>query len=104
MQLSELNISRDHLHKLLSAASGDAALLYLYIAAGNPPEEGERALGLGGTRYGCAAATLRQLGLWPEKRTPLYFPVNAPAIRSGMSPWRWTKTAILRRCTGRFSG
>ena len=43
MQLSELNISRDHLHKLLSAASGDAALLYLYIAAGNPPEEGERA-------------------------------------------------------------
>ena len=29
MQLSELNISRDHLHKLVSAASGDAALLYL---------------------------------------------------------------------------
>jgi len=73
MQLCELNISREHLHKLLSAASGDAALLYLYIAAGNPPEEGERALNLGTTRYACAAATLRQLGLWPEKKnTPIF--------------------------------
>ena len=79
MQLSELNISRDHLHKLLSAASGDAALLYLYIAAGNPPEEGERALGLGGTRYGCAAATLRQLGLWPEKKNAPVFSGERPS-------------------------
>ena len=73
MYMDEVKIGHDHVHKLLSAASGDAALLYLYIAAGNTPEDGERALNLGSTRYACAAATLRQLGLWPEKKnTPVF--------------------------------
>lgn len=73
MYSNEIKISSDHVHKLLSAASGDAALLYLYIAAGNIPEDGEKVLNLGSTRYACAAATLRQLGLWPEKKnTPIF--------------------------------
>lgn len=78
MHSNEVNIRSDHVHKLLSAASGDAALLYLYISAGNTPEDGEKVLNLGPTRYGCAAATLRQLGLWPEQK-------NAP-IFSGEKP------------------
>ncbi|MBQ3000296.1 MAG: DnaD domain protein [Oscillospiraceae bacterium] len=73
MYTDEVKITGDHMHKLLSAASGDAALLYLYIAAGNTPEDGEKALRFGATRYACAAATLRQLGLWPEKKnTPVF--------------------------------
>ncbi len=73
MYMDEVKISSSHVHKLLSAASGDATLLYLYIAAGNAPEDGEKVLNLGSTRYACAAATLRQLGLWPEKKnTPIF--------------------------------
>lgn len=78
MQREEVKISSEDLHKLLSAASGDAALLYLYIMAGNTPEDGEKALRLGATRYGCAAATLRQLGLWPEKKNVPIFSGERP--------------------------
>ncbi len=73
MNIGEVKIDSSHIHKLLSAASGDAALLYLYIMSGNAPENGETELRLGSTRYNCAAATLRQLGLWPEKKnTPVF--------------------------------
>ena len=78
MNITELNIPRSDVHKLLSAASGDAALLYLYITSGNAPETGEKALQLGATRYQCAAATLRQLGLWPEKRNVPIFSGERP--------------------------
>ena len=78
MNITELNIPRSDVHKLLSAASGDAALLYLYITSGNDPETGEKALRLGATRYQCAAATLRQLGLWPEKRSVPIFSGERP--------------------------
>ncbi len=78
MYMDEVKICGDHVHKLLSAASGDAALLYLYIAAGNTPEDGEKVLNLGSTRYACAAATLRQLGLWPEKKNMPIFSGEKP--------------------------
>ena len=42
------------LQKLLGAASGDAALLYLYIKAGNDPETAGQALNLNANRLGCA--------------------------------------------------
>ena len=70
MNVTEVNISRDHARKLLATASSDAAILYLYISCGNDPEEAEKALGLSQSRISCAAATLRQMGLWQEpKRT-----------------------------------
>jgi DNA replication protein DnaD len=78
MNITELNIPRSDVHKLLSAASGDAALLYLYVTSGNDPATGEKALQLGATRYQCAAATLRQLGLWPEKRNVPIFSGERP--------------------------
>ncbi len=72
MHANDLNIPKAHLHKLLCAKNPDAALLYLYIAAGNDPAGAERDLQLSQTKCACAAAILRQLGLWPEtKHTPI---------------------------------
>ena len=71
MNTVELSIEKADIHKLLSAASGDAALLYLYLRSGNSPESAQQSLRLNDTRYGCAAATLRQLGLWQENRKTL---------------------------------
>lgn len=68
MNTTTVNIEKNNVHKLLSAASPDAALLYLYMQSGNDFSEAETALRLSGTRLSCAAAILRQLGLWPEER------------------------------------
>ena len=67
MQYSALNISRDHVHKLLCTASGDAALLYLYLQSGNDLAGAAKDLQISEGTVQCAAATLRQLGLWVEK-------------------------------------
>ena len=63
-----IQLSQTDLRKLLSAASPDAALLYLYITAGNDPRSAETELGLSASRISCAGATLRQLGLWQEEK------------------------------------
>lgn len=68
MTATECNMDKLSVQKLLSAASGDAALLYLYIQSGNDPAEAEQVLRLTSARYQCAAATLRQLGLWPQEK------------------------------------
>lgn len=68
MNAVELNIEQSDMRKLLGAASGDAALLYLYLRSGNDPEAAEQALHLSQSRLSCAGATLRQLGLWQEQR------------------------------------
>lgn len=64
-----LQIEQGQVHKLLCAGNGDAALLYLYIHSGNDGDKAISDLKLTKIRYDCAAATLRQLGLWPEKKT-----------------------------------
>ena len=72
MNVMEVNISRDDARKLLCTGSSDAAILYLYIQCGNDPAEAAHALNMNAGRVDCAAATLRQLGLWPmEKKTTL---------------------------------
>ena len=63
-----LQLSRSDIAKLVAAASGDAALLYLYLQNGGPEEDAPKALGLNSTRFSCAMATLRQLGLWQEEQ------------------------------------
>lgn len=68
MNVSEVNISRDHVRKLLAAGSPDAAMVYLYVSCGNRMEEAEQALKMGAGRLNCAVATLRQLGLWEEPK------------------------------------
>ena len=73
MNATEVHISQSSAHKLLCAGSGDAALLYLYITAGNSPDTAGQALHMTQSRFACATATLRQLGLWPEERkTPVF--------------------------------
>ena len=67
MNIESIQIEQLELRKLLGAASGDAALLYLYIRGGNGLKDAEKALGIPEARLNCAAATLRQLGLWPEE-------------------------------------
>ena len=61
MNTKDLNIERTQVHKLLSAANPDAALLYLYLSCGNSPEEASRALNMTQSRVSCAGALLRQL-------------------------------------------
>ena len=68
---AELQIEKSQVHKLLLTANGDAALLFLYIQSGNDPDMAAAALQMSQSRCDCAAATLRQLGLWPEKRKPV---------------------------------
>ena len=69
MKGTELYLDKEKVHKLLSAASGDAALLYLYLCSGNDPAGAAAALQLSESRLQFAQATLRQLGLWEEKKT-----------------------------------
>lgn len=86
MNATELNIEKNHVHKLLGAASGDAALLYLYIQSGNDPLAAAAALNLNQSRLDCATATLRQLDLWPQERPRL--------VLSGERP-RYTETDVI---------
>ncbi len=68
MNIQECYIEKSDVHKLLSAASGDSALLYLYLRSGNPLSGACADLGMTQSRVQCAAATLRQLGLWQEEK------------------------------------
>ena len=65
---SEIKIGSAEARKLLGAASGDAALLYIYLLSGNDPDQAIEQLKLNQSRFACAMATLRQLGLWEQER------------------------------------
>ncbi len=65
---AELNITKLQADKLLAAASPDAALLYIYLRSGNDVAMAETDLNMSAARVKCAAATLRQLGLFEEKK------------------------------------
>ena len=66
MAETTLTVSSEALQRLLAAANGDAALLYLYLASDRPLEEAAQALRMSQARYDLACATLQQLGLWPR--------------------------------------
>lgn len=78
MNIQSIQIDAVDLRKLLGASSGDAALLYLYIQSGNDPQSAGDRLGFNATRFSCAAATLRQLGLWPEEKQRTIVPGERP--------------------------
>lgn len=71
MQDMNLVIPEGDWRKLLGAASGDSALLYLYLRAGGNAANSETALRFSHSRLECATASLKQMGLWPEKPKPL---------------------------------
>ena len=68
MNAETVTIDRESVRKLLGAANGDGALLYIYLQAGNDLNIAGDALGFSATRLSCAMATLRQLGLWQEDK------------------------------------
>lgn len=74
-----LNLSAGDVQKLLAAASPDAALLYIYIKAGNPISSAEVELSLSPSRIGCAEVTLRQLGLIADERPAPMLPGERPS-------------------------
>ncbi len=78
MNIQPLHIDTADLRKLLGTSSGDAALLYLYIRSGNDPQAACAQLNFTSTRFSCAAATLRQLGLWPEENRSTIAPGERP--------------------------
>ena len=73
-----ITLSSATVKRLIAGGSGDAALLYLYISCGNDPDRAGEDLNLGASRLSCAAASLRQLGLWPEERTVRIAPGERP--------------------------
>lgn len=79
MIAESVTISENELRKLLGAASPDSALLYLYMSSGNSFENAEKDLHISTSRLSCAAAALRQLGLWPEERPTRIAPGERPA-------------------------
>ena len=74
------SVKIDHLDvkKLLSAASGDAALLHLYLQCGNRLESAEKDLQMNPGRISCAAAVLRQLGMYSDERVSRIAPGERP--------------------------
>ena len=79
MLTESLKLSQTDVRKLLSAASPDGALLYIYLKSGNRLEMAENDLGLSPSRLSCAAATLRQLGLVEEDRASHIAPGERPS-------------------------
>ena len=78
MNTEAIQISAGDVRKLLSAASPDAALLYIYLFSGNPGDKAAENLGISPSRISCAAATLRQLGLWQEEKVSHIAPGERP--------------------------
>lgn len=62
-----MNIPERDWRKLLAAASGDGALLYLFLRAGGTADQAEAALRMTPARMEFAVASLKQMGLWPEE-------------------------------------
>ncbi len=78
MNTETITIEQDQLQKLLATASGDSALLYLYLRGGNDLAGAEKALQFTATRLSAATATLRQLGLWQEPARGVIVPGERP--------------------------
>ena len=78
MMTEELKISQKDMRLILSAASPDAALLYLYVSSGNELSTAAADLHMNESRLGCAEATLRQLGLMVDDRVSHIAPGERP--------------------------
>ena len=68
MNIESVILEELEMRKLLGAANGDAALLYIYLKSANDASGAPQALNMTSARFNCAMATLRQLGLWQEEK------------------------------------
>ena len=64
MNIDSVMIESSDVKKLLSAASPETCMLYIYLKAGNDPARAEFELNIPVTKLSCAMASLRQMGLW----------------------------------------
>ena len=87
MNFETVHIPKEDTQKLLLSGSGDAAMLYIYLKSGNDLSSAAALLRLNDTRYSCAEATLRQLGLWQE--------MPARMLLGGEKP-QYTEQDVLR--------
>ena len=78
MDTEPIRIDQNDMRKLLGAANGDAALLYLYARSGADVSRAEEALHMTESRCSCAVATLRQLGLWAQDQKSHAFAGERP--------------------------
>lgn len=79
MNLQDLNIEKADAQKLLGTASGDVALLYLYLKCGNALQDAGKTLRIPESRLNCAVATLGQLGLWSQESAASFVPGERPS-------------------------
>ena len=68
MIFETVSMNQSDVRRLLSAANPDAALLYIYLKSDNSMENAPRELNMSQARMDCAAAVLRQLGLWSDEK------------------------------------
>ena len=87
MEEAKLSLPLSDVRRLLGAASGDAALLYLYLRTGADPAGAAETLHMTPLRTDAALSSLRQLGLW-EPQTA------RPTVRS--QPPVYTEADVLR--------
>ena len=79
MNTETIHMERADVQKLLLASNADAALLYIYLKAGNSPDGADGALRMSGERVRGALALLRQLGLHSEQTHTHILPGERPA-------------------------
>jgi hypothetical protein len=79
MIFEALSVSAGDVRRLLSAANPDAALLYIYLKSENACQNAAGDLNLSESRVSCAAAMLRQLGLWTDEKQPKVLAGERPA-------------------------
>ena len=79
MIFETVTMGQSDVRRLLGAANPDAALLYIYLKSENSIESAHQDLNLSQARIGCAAAVLRQLGLWTDEKTKKVMAGERPA-------------------------
>ncbi len=77
MNIEKITLEPEELRKLLASGS-DGALLYLYLRCGNDMTAAAEQLHLSDAAVSCAAATLRQLGLWEQEKKSSFVPGQRP--------------------------
>ena len=78
MNLTDVTLTREELHKLFAAGDPEAAMVLLALRCGNTPAQLRQGAGQEERRLERAVATLRQLGLWQEPRPRLE--LNQPPV------------------------
>jgi DnaD/phage-associated family protein len=79
MIFEAVTMNKNDVRRLLGAANPDAALLYIYLKSENALDAAGRELNMSQARLDCAAAVLRQLGLWTDEKPQKILTGERPA-------------------------